>query len=411
MAYSLDELIPADKALEIVLSGEAATRIVSLPLVQAANLVLAEDLVALRTQPPFNASAMDGYAINSKSLKTLPATVTQIGVSRAGHPFDGKVATGQAVRIFTGAVVPEGADTIIIQENAEASEDSVKILANNSVGKFIRPAGLDFREGDVLLHKGDTLTPFRLALAASMNHANVKVYDRPRLALIATGDELVLPGQFLEAGQIIASNTFGLNAAATGAGAEVEDFGIAPDTEDGLREIIQSAIHENADIIVTTGGASVGDHDLVMPVARSLGFEFEIAKIKMRPGKPFLFGKLHRDNRIIHLVGLAGNPVSSMIAFNVFVKPLISKRAGRPQEQIMPLTAFLAEGLPANDERMEFMRGKLETRNDGTQHVSAFTKQDSSMLTNLVRADCLIIRPANAKASPKGEACDILLLD
>ncbi len=407
---SLKELIPADKALDIVLSGVQPIGEEKLTLRRATNKTLSQDLISLRTQPPFDASAMDGYAVLQSDVTSLPATLNVIGESKAGTPFDEPVGKGEAVRIFTGAVIPRGADTIIIQENTNAGDGTVEILEGTAKGKFIRKAGLDFNEGETLLNAGDILTPYRLALAASMNHADVPCYSQAKVAMISTGDELVMPGQATAPGQIIASNTFGIAASIENCGADVLDLGIAGDTRDALRVKIFEAITSNADVIVTTGGASVGDHDLVLPVAQEIGFEFEIAKIAMRPGKPFLFGRFQHKGKTVYLTGLAGNPVSSLVAFNVFVKPLIQKLSGQSAEALQRVPAVLSCDLPENDERAEYMRATLTVSKDGKRVASPFTKQDSSMLANLVRADCLVYRAVKADAAKAGDACEVVLI-
>lgn len=407
---SLKELIPADEALNIVLKDVDSIGVENLPLNKAANKTLAIDLTSLRTQPPFDASAMDGYAVLQSDVATLPATLNVIGESKAGTPFKKPVAQGEAVRIFTGAVVPQGADTIIIQENTNASVGAVEVLTGTPQGKFIRKAGLDFNEGETLLYAGDTLSPYRLALAASMNHAEVSVYQQAKVAMISTGDELVMPGEATQPGQIIASNTFGIAASIQNCGAEVLDLGIAGDTRDALRAKIFEAITSGADVIVTTGGASVGDHDLVLPVAQEIGFEFEIAKIAMRPGKPFLFGRFKHKGKTVYLTGLAGNPVSSLVAFNVFVKPLIQKLSGQNADALQRVPAVLGCDLVENDERAEYMRATLSISADGKRVASPFNKQDSSMLANLVRADCLVYRAVKAPAAKAGDACEIVLI-
>ena len=234
-----------------------------------------------------------------------------------------------------------------------------------------------------------------------MNHASVSVIPKTKVGIIATGDEIVMPGAVLNDGQIIASNTFGICAHAASSGADVLDLGISPDNRTALRDKFQTAIDEEIDVIVTTGGASVGDHDIVRPVAQDLGFTFEITKIAMRPGKPFLFARKSIGDRSVFLIGLAGNPVSSLIAFNVFVKPMIGRLMGVPLETINPLPAVLGRDLPENDERMEYMRAEAKMAPDGTRIVSPFELQDSSMLANLVRANCLLLRPAKAKALTK----------
>ena len=407
---AINTLIPAEKALEIVLKDVRPIGDETLKLKHASNRILSTDLASLRTQPPFDASAMDGYAVKQADVVSLPTDLKIAGEAKAGTPYAGSLENGEAVRIFTGAVVPENADTIIIQENTLAENGYVKVLEGTPKGKFIRLAGLDFTEGEVLLHASDKLTPNRLALAASMNHAQVSVYRQSKAALLSTGDELVLPGEATQPGQIIASNTFGIAASVENCGSQIIDLGIAVDTRDALRAKIIEAITRDVDVIITTGGASVGDHDLVLPVAQEIGFEFEITKIAMRPGKPFLFGRFHHKGKTIYLTGLAGNPVSSLVAFNVFVKPLLQTLSGQPLQMLNRLPAVLGCDLPQNDERAEYMRATLVTSEEGKRIATPFTKQDSSMLANLVRADCLVYREVKASVAKQGDACEIVLI-
>ncbi len=405
-----EELVAATDALQLILADARPLTSEPVALENAAGRVLANDLKALRTQPPFDASAMDGYGARQSDINSLPVTLKIIGQSAAGRPFGQPIGPGEAVRIFTGAQVPDGVDTIIIQEHTTPSVNHVQILKHAPAGKFIRRAGLDFREGETLLNKDRILDPQSIGLAASMNHRQIEVWKKPLVAIIATGDELVLPGEKLKAGQIIASNSYALAAIAEQSGANAIDMGIARDTVDSLIELTSSAIERGADIIVTMGGASVGDHDLVLPAMQEAGFIFEFKKIAMRPGKPFLFAKKSVNGKIIRLLGLAGNPVSSIIAAQVFVRPLIGKLAGLPPAFALPRPAVLGRDLPANDDRQEYMRASLELDNEGTMVATPFNSQDSSMLANLTRADCLLIRPVGAPAAKISDPCEIVLL-
>jgi molybdopterin molybdotransferase len=406
----IDGLIPATDALQIILRDAAPQTSELVKLRQANGRVLKSDLKALRTQPPFDASAMDGYAVRQQDIGEIPAILSVIGPSAAGHPFAGSIGKNEAVRIFTGAQVPDQSDTIIIQEHTHPDGERVNILKGNSSGKFIRQAGLDFREGECLLQSGRVMDPQSIALAASMNHPQLEVWKKPVVAILATGDELVMPGNSLAQGEIIASNSFALASIVEDAGGQALDMGIAKDKVESLIEHVQSAISQGADMIITIGGASVGDHDLVLPAMQKIGFEFEFSKIAMRPGKPFLFAKNRSTGKTIRMLGLAGNPVSSIVAGQIFVRPLVNAMAGLPAEQSRPLPAILGSDLKANDERQEYMRVLIKVDDEGTLIATPFETQDSSMLANLNRADALLIRTINAPTAISGEACQVVLL-
>ncbi len=404
------DLVPAAEALSIILEGASPVETETVPLVQAHGRVLARDLAALRTQPPFPASAMDGYALRGADAQAAPVTLTIIGEAAAGHPFAGKVGPGETVRIFTGAPVPDGADTVQMQENASRNGDRVTILKPVATGHSVRPAGLDFRAGDVLLRQGDIIDAQRLSLAASMNHPALPVWRRPRIALAATGDELRLPGEATGPGEIIASNTYGLAAVMREAGGEVRDLGILKDDPAILDAALQGALRDGADVIVTTGGASVGDHDLVKPAFERLGASFAFSKIAMRPGKPLIFGRIENAGRTVWCLGIAGNPVSSLIAAHVFLRPLVAALGGRPAAQAAPVDARLGCDLPANGDREDHMRAAARRLPDGTLEVSPFERQDSAMLAALARADAILIRPPFAPPARKGDACHAVLM-
>lgn len=403
-------MIDASLALKLVLEGAAPVEIVQVPIAQCGGRVLAAGLKALRTQPPFPASAMDGYAVRQTDIKTLPARLKIAGSAAAGHPFEGDIGPGACIRIFTGAPVPASLDTIIIQENTEAQDDSVTILKGNEQSKFIRPAGLDFSEGEVLLEPGCVLDSSSQALAAAMGHAELPVWKRPVVAIAATGDELVLPGQATGPGQIIASNTFGLQTITEQAGAEVMDLGILADTFEAHEAAFRKAFECGADLLVTTGGASVGDHDLVRPVMASLGFTFSFEKVAMRPGKPAVFGTAEIGGRIRRFLGLPGNPVSSLVSGHLMMRPLVRLLGGYPAHTAQPVAAILGADLPANDERQDHLRATATRRSDGALVVTAFGRQDSSMLAAMARADCLIVRPAHASEAKAGEEVPVILL-
>ena len=404
------DLVPAGEALALITAGAAPLGAELVDLRNAAGRVLAKDLDANLTQPPFRASAMDGYAVRGGDVVKAGARLVIVGEAAAGHPFSGRAGPGQAVRIFTGAAVPEGADTVVMQENAIAVLDQVEITKAVTAGHSVRPEGLDFRQGDTLLRRGEVLDPQRLSLAAAMNHAQLPLWRKPIVAVAATGDELQPPGSALETGQIIASNTFGLMAVIEAAGGHIIDLGILRDHPGALDVAFEHARHLGADVIVTTGSASVGDHDLVMPAFERLGAVIAFSKIAMRPGKPLIFGKSASGGKMLYCLGLAGNPVSSLVAAHVFVRPLIAALAGLPSLAHRPMPAVLGCKLSANGDREDHMRAGARRLADGTLEVSPFKLQDSSMLATLARADAIVVRPAHANAAAKGDACRAILL-
>ena len=399
-------LLPVQDALMRVLAS-APVPLTSerVPLAECRGRTLAEDVAALRTQPPFPASAMDGYAVRAADIAQVPATLNVIGESAAGRRFSGEVKAGEAVRIFTGAPVPAGADTILIQENTKAEGSSVTALETETLGRYVRRAGLDFSVGDVLLKKGQRLGPAELALAAAMNHPALAVTRRPRVALLATGDELVRPGEEIGPDQIVASNTFAVRAYAENAGADVIDLGIAGDNFAAIEAAIRSARAYGADVLVTLGGASVGDHDLVQTALAREGMELGFWRIAMRPGKPLMHGQIG-DMRIL---GLPGNPVSAIVCGLLFLVPLVRALSGDPKSgDDRTELAVLASELPENDSRQDYLRARIIGQKDGHPLVESFTRQDSSMLRILSEAQCLIVREAHAAASKAGETCRVL---
>ena len=401
-------LTPVAEALRLILAGASAPVVVEdVPLRRATGRVLAQDLRALRTQPPCDVSAMDGYAVRAADLASVPADLAVIGESAAGRAFPGEVGSLQAARIFTGAPVPPGADTVVIQENTEARSGRVQVLKAEEAGRNIRRAGQDFRDGDTLLTAGLRLGAADVALAAAMNHATLSVFRRPRVAILATGDELVQPGETPGPGQIVASNSFALMALAEAAGAEVIDLGIARDDMASLASCFATARAEGADLLVTLGGASVGDHDLVQKALVAEGMDLGFWRVAMRPGKPLMHGHLGP----IQVLGLPGNPVSAIVCGMLFVVPLIRALAGDRHAGDDPSeAAVLAEPVPANDARQDYVRSRLLASPDGAQRVAAGARQDSSLLKALSDADGLLIRPPHAPAGAAGDPCRIIRL-
>lgn len=397
--------LPVEEALQRILADAEPLEAEQINLADGGERVLARDLYARRQQPPFVASAMDGYAVRAADVARVPVTLRLIGQSAAGHAFQGSVNTGEAVRIFTGAPVPHGADSVVIQENTVPGDGEVQIIEVIARGRNIRGAGLDFNDGDLLLKAGRLLDPAGLALAASGGYPTVDVVRRPRVAILATGDELVRPGEPTRPDQIVASNSYGLAEIIRRAGATPIDLGIAEDSLDALNAALDRAIEARADILVTLGGASVGDHDLVQPALAARGMSLDFWKIALRPGKPLMFGRLGT----MKILGLPGNPVSSLICAHIFLTPLIRAMTLRPHTPDLR-TARLGADMAANDQRQDYVRARLERQVDGTLVATPFALQDSSMLKFLADADALIIRKPHAPAATSGSACDVLLL-
>lgn len=405
-------LLPVDDALAAILKNTSPLPSEDVMLTKAAFRVLSQDLQALRTQPPFSASAMDGYGVHHSDLTEIPVELNVIGEAGAGHPFDGDIRHGECIRIFTGAPVPASADTIIIQENTEPVDGAgefVRILQSEDKGRYIREKGLDFSQGETLLKSGAVLDPQSLSLAAAMNHANVPVVRKPKVAIIATGDELLPPGSEVGPGQIIASNAFGVAAFVQSAGGIALDLGIVRDTVEAHTAAFNEAIRLEADILVTLGGASVGTHDLVQKTLLEMGASIDFWRIAMRPGKPLMFGALPYNTGSMRFLGLPGNPVSSLVCSHLFLHPLVSALAGRAHSTKRE-TCILGEPLPENDQRQDYLRASLSINSNGQQVATSFTKQDSSVLSLMAHADCLIIRPPFAPAANVGDECEIMRL-
>ncbi|PZF77005.1 molybdopterin molybdenumtransferase MoeA [Aestuariivirga litoralis] len=397
-------LIPVEEARARILKGVNPLPAEDVTLEQTLGRVLAKPLKAVRNQPPFNASAMDGYAVIAADVANTPATLKLIGLSAAGHAFKGAVKPGQCVRIFTGAPVPKGADAVVIQENTEASGKAVTVLQPVKPEQNIRFAGLDFRKGDALLPAGLTLGARDIGLAAAANAPTLAVRRRPVVALIATGDELVLPGGKPRADQIVSSNSHALAAMAQHLGARVMNLGIVPDNLKATERAIARAA--TTDILVTTGGASVGDHDYVQEALKNSGVAIDFWKIAMRPGKPFMYGR----RRGQHVLGLPGNPVSSLVCARLFLKPLIDALLGLPAGDDL-VEARLGASMKENDSRQDYVRARLVETSDGYRTATPFAVQDSSMQRTFREAEALIVRPPRAPVASAGDVVKILRLD
>ncbi|CAM3619170.1 gephyrin-like molybdotransferase Glp [Agrobacterium radiobacter] len=400
-------LLPVDEAITRLLEAAVpVTESETLPLAECDGRVLSADLTARLTQPPFDASAMDGYALRSADALCIGSVLTVIGQAAAGHAFTGTVGEGQAVRIFTGAPVPQGADTVLIQEDAEVLESGkIRTAFDVTAGRHIRPRGQDFTEGETALKAGRELGFTDLTLAAAMNHAALTVYRKPRIAILATGDELLPPGSAPQPAQIIASNTFGVAALARQAGAEVLDLGIIADDEGLIRAAIGKAVAAKVDVLVTLGGASVGDHDLVQAALKAEGMQLDFWRIAMRPGKPLMVGAIGA----MQVLGLPGNPVASLLCGLLFLEPLVRSIARRAPLQ-REATARTATPLKANDQRQDYLRARFSTDENSMLVAEAYAKQDSSMMKILAHSDGLIVRPPHAPAATAGAECPVIRL-
>ncbi|MCX7356295.1 MAG: molybdopterin molybdotransferase MoeA [Alphaproteobacteria bacterium] len=397
-------MISVAEALQRVLTGAKPLGAEQVGLAEALGRTLAEDVRARRTQPPAAMSAMDGYAVRGADVGRLPATLTQVGSVPAGKNYPHALKAGECVRIFTGAPLPEGADTIVIQEDTEVSGDRIT-MTNALSGKHVRKAGIDFREGDVVLRAGRVLTPRDIGLAAAANWPWLSVARRPRVAILPTGDEVVMPGDPIGPNQIVSSNGPALAAFVRACGGEPLLMGVAPDEANALQAMVAAA--RGVDLLVTTGGASVGEHDLVRDALAAEGMTLDFWKIAMRPGKPLIFGRLGA----VPVLGLPGNPVSTIVCAALFLRPLLDALLGavRPAAEANP-TAKLAQPLTANDQRQDYIRATLSRDATGALTVAPFPLQDSSMVSVLARADALIVRKPSEPAAKAGDLVEILPL-
>jgi molybdopterin molybdotransferase len=396
-------LLSVAEALERVLADAVPLPAEEVPLEEAAGRVLAYDLKALRTQPPADVSAMDGYAVRASDVAQAPARLKVIGEVPAGRPFNAQVGPGEAARIFTGGFLPDGADVVVVQELAKRDGDWVEVQKPIVAGRNVRRRGLDFKEGDQLFAKGHRFTARDLALVAGMNHPLAPVYRKPKVALFATGDELVPPGNEPGPGQIVYSNGFALAALIREEGGYVIDLGVIGDKLDATIAAVRDARDRGADILVTTGGASVGDYDFVNRALAAEGLAPSFWKIAMRPGRPLMHGRLGA----MQVLGVPGNPVSSYVCAFLFLVPLIRKLTGRGDLAPPTETATLGCDLPENDERADYLRATLSNGGGGLV-ATPFPLQDSSMMAPLAKADCLLIREPHVPSAKAGSPCSII---
>ena len=395
-------MISVDEAVARIARAFAPLACEAVPVADAAGRVLAEDAVAKLDQPPHPMSAMDGYAVRVNDAHA-GAELSVIGEAPAGRPFAGTLGAGQAVRIFTGGVVPEGADAVVIQEDTDLKGARVVIKEAPRPEENVRRRALDFRAGETLLGRGHRLSARDVALLAAADLPQIPVTRRPRVAIVATGDELSRPGETRKEGGIVASSTYALQAMVRNWGGTAFDVGILPDRPEAFAGL--PAATKDADLIVTQGGASVGDHDLVQSALKPHGFALDFWRIAMRPGKPLIFGRL-RDTP---LIGLPGNPVSAMVCAVLFIQPAIAAMLGMIYEPPVA-KARLASALKANGRRQDYIRARL-TRHGGVATAEPFALQDSSMQKIFAQADGLIIRRIDAPAAQAGDDVEVLLLD
>lgn len=397
-------MISVEEARGRILEAMRPTPPEVVALADAWNRVTTEGVVARLTQPPLDVSAMDGYALRAAD-GVLNSALTVIGAAPAGHPFGGAVGPGQAVRLFTGSVVPDGADSILLQEDAARDGDSVRVSEAVVPGRHIRRKGQDFAVGDVVIPAGRRVTARDIGLAAAANYPWLSVHRRPRIAILATGDEIAMPGEPIPPGGIVSSNSHALAALVRAAGGEPLILPVAGDERSAIGAVADSLM--GMDILVTTGGASVGDHDLVMAALKARGMTVDFWQIAMRPGKPLLFGELGATP----VLGLPGNPVSAIVCAILFLLPALARLSGLPAAPPPASTAILGAPVKQNDRRADHLRATVSTDSAGRTVVTPFALQDSSMLRRLALADALLLRAPHAPALPEGAEVSIIRLD
>lgn len=399
------DLLSVEDALTRVLDGAERLGDEIVSVYDALGRTLAEPIIARRTQPPFASSAMDGYAVIAADA-IVGAQLEVIGEAAAGHLFPGRLKPGDAVRIFTGGAIPDGADSVLVQESAERAGTRIHVREDAQRGQHIRSAGMDSNGGDRLIEPGSVLGTRALTLASGTGHLRLRVARRPRVAVLATGDELVPPDAVPGPAQITASNSYMVGGIVAAAGGDVNDLGIAPDNLSDIQAAVRKARAEGADVLVTTGGASVGEHDLVQEALKNEGMKLEFWRIAMRPGRPIMYGRIGG----MRVVGLPGNPVSAYTGAMIFVVPLLRALQGRRDIHHPLEHAVLGTDLSANEWRADYMRARLSPRADAPPIATPFPRQDSSMMRVLANAECLIVRPVDEPARKAGDPCRIIRL-
>jgi molybdopterin molybdotransferase len=397
-------MISVEEARGRILATLQPTPAEIVALANAWGRVTTAPVIARLTQPPADVSAMDGYALRAVD-GTLGVVLRVIGSAPAGHPFAGSIGPGEAVRLFTGSVVPRGADAILLQEDASTRGTEVKVNEAVAAGRHIRRAGQDFSSGDIVIPAGRRLTARDIGLAAAANHPWISVHRRPRVAILATGDEIAMPGEPIPPGGIVSSNSHALAALVRAAGGEPVVFPIAADTREAVAAVAD-AVH-GMEMLVTTGGASVGDHDLVIESLKTRGMQLDFWQIAMRPGKPLLFGRLGA----VPVLGLPGNPVSALVCSILFLLPALSRQCGLPAAPPPITRAIAGAELRANDHRADHLRAAITVDSQGRVVATPFPVQDSAMLRRLALADALILRDPHAPAAAAGTEVPIIRLD
>ncbi len=398
-------LLPLADAFAKVDQGISTLSSEQISVSEALGRVVAQDVAARLTQPPSEVSMMDGYAVRSSDIPEQPVTLTRVGESQAGGPFEGTVGEGECVRIFTGAPMPAGADAVIMQEDTEVDGMQITMKEVAFEGKFVRRAGLDFCEGDVLIKAGQLVSARHVGLLCAMNVPWIQVYRKPRVAILATGDELVMPGEAVKPSQIISSNSLMVASMVTAMGGVPINLGIAGDTEESLRETLKGL--EGADMLVSSGGVSVGEYDLVQKVLGEEGMDLGFWRIAIKPGKPFMFGQIGDKPAM----GLPGNPVSAYVTAFIFLRAALKKMQGLPFEQDTPMRAILGGDVKPNGARQEYMRAVFTRDEQGRMVATPYDKQDSSMLGNLAHCEGFIIRPIDAPALSAGSETDVIYVN